>query len=742
MANPNDLIFALDTGTRTVTGLVMDDHGPTPAVLAAVTIEHRSRSMLDGQIHDIEAVAGVVRQVKEELEGRLGLTFTEAAVAAAGRALLTRRARVGEDTATLGEIEAEDVRRWELEAVQLAQNQLREEAAQRGELPTPGSTADVYHCVGYAVVAYELDGSRIKNLVGHRGRQVAVEVLATFLPEVVVDSLYTVLRRAGLTVASMTLEPIAAANVVIPEDLRQLNLSLVDIGAGTSDIAVARRGSIIAFGMVPYAGDEVSERLCERYLLDFTTAEQVKRELAGDKEVAFTDVLGNRHACPAAEIVAEIEPVVDELVEQIADRIVALNEKPPSAVLCVGGGSLTPLLPGKLAERLSLAPARVVVRGREGLPLELSGDLEGLSGPESVTPIGIALSARSQKGMAFRSWEVRVNDRRVRLFNLVAPKVADALLAAGVPASSLRGRLGLSMTVKVNGEFRVVPGTAGEPGRLLLDGQDVGLETPINDGDHLLVRPAVDGSDASATLADLVPRIPDTPLSLNGQRIVLRPLLTLNGQPARYADPVPDMAEVEFAARNRLRDLLEVMEIEPGSGAGAPFTYYCNGAPRTYPGRRGAVLVGGREAHPEQQLNPGDAVEVVRGEQTRPTVKDLLEAEGQGAWRPGRDLHVSVNGTPVTIPGHRGGILLDGREAGPEDHVPEGANLRVEQGEDARAYFAEVFNFNPVDLSTASGGQRLVLKLNGSAAEYTSPLSEGDTIEVRWEPCIPGQGEV
>jgi cell division protein FtsA len=733
MVNPNDLILALDTGTRTVTGLVLDARGPKPEVLASVTREHRSRSMLDGQIHDIEAVAAVVREVKEELERRLGLTFSEAAVAAAGRALLTRRARMLADVATLGEIEAEDVRRWELEAVQAAQAQLRAEFAGQ-TAPPPEGLADVYHCVGYDVVTYELDGSRIKQLAGHRGRQVAVEVLATFLPEVVVDSLYTVLRRAGLAVASMTLEPIAASHVVIPSDLRQLNLSLVDIGAGTSDIAIARHGSITAFGMVPFAGDEVSERLCESYLLDFATAEQVKRELAAGSEVSFTDILGNRRTFPASALVAEIEPVVQTMADQLAECIVALNGKPPSAVLCVGGGSLTPLLTAKLAERLGLASDRVAVRGREDLPVEMAGDLEGLTGPEAVTPLGIALSARCQQGLAFRSWEIMVNDRRIRLFNLVEPRVADALLAAGIPAASLRGRLGLALTVRVNGEFRVIPGTPGQPGRLLVGEEPASLETPLGDGERITVVPAVKGVDATATLADLVPQVPETPVSLNGRRIVLRPLLTLNGRTANYTDPVPDGAEVGFAPRRRLQDLLELMEITPaGRGESPPFTYFHNGQLRTSPVRRQTVLLNGREAPPERELKPGDRVEILSGGQVRPTVAELLAAEGGEAWRPGRDLHVSVNGTPVTIPGRRGTIFLNGREVAPDEPVPEGADLRIEPGADARAYFAEIFNYYPVDVTTAASGQRLALRLNGIEAEYTSPLSEGDTIEVRWE---------
>lgn len=84
-------------------------------------------------------------------------------------------------------------------------------------------------------------------------------MVATFLPSEVVDSLYAVMQKAGLEVASMTLEPIAALNAAIPADLRLLNLALVDIGAGTSDIAVCRDGSVVGYTMATVAGDEITE---------------------------------------------------------------------------------------------------------------------------------------------------------------------------------------------------------------------------------------------------------------------------------------------------------------------------------------------------------------------------------------------------------------------------------------------------------------------------------------------------
>ena len=79
-------------------------------------------------------------------------------------------------------------------------------------------------------------------------------MLATFLPEEVVDSLYAAVEQAGLYVTNLTLEPIAAMTVAIPEQYRLLNIALIDIGAGTSDICITKDGSVIAYGMIPAAG--------------------------------------------------------------------------------------------------------------------------------------------------------------------------------------------------------------------------------------------------------------------------------------------------------------------------------------------------------------------------------------------------------------------------------------------------------------------------------------------------------
>jgi cell division ATPase FtsA len=204
---------------------------------------------LDGQVHRIEAVAKVVSRIKAGLEADLGIILKSAAVAAAGRALLTESAEQKRRFPQITEITREDVLALELSAARAAQTALQ----------AHGSKHQL-HCVGFSTIRFTLDNEPLDDLVGHRGQEMSAVVLATFLPRQVVDSLLAVLRRAGLCARSLTLEPIAALEATIPLDLRRMNIALVDVGAGTSDIALTRNGSVFAYAMVTQAGDEITER--------------------------------------------------------------------------------------------------------------------------------------------------------------------------------------------------------------------------------------------------------------------------------------------------------------------------------------------------------------------------------------------------------------------------------------------------------------------------------------------------
>lgn len=130
----------------------------------------------------------------------------------------------------------------------------------------------------------------------------------------------------------MTLEPIAAINIAIPSNLRLLNLALVDIGAGTSDIAITKDGTVISFGMVAAAGDLFTEAIAQEFLLSFDKAEIVKMNLSKAETQNFVDVLGLEQSVASQVILDRIQPIIIDTAEKIAEQILSYNEKAPSAV--------------------------------------------------------------------------------------------------------------------------------------------------------------------------------------------------------------------------------------------------------------------------------------------------------------------------------------------------------------------------------------------------------------------------
>ena len=219
-----DLIFALDIGTRSVVGVVGRPVGDRLKVMDVEMAEHGKRAMMDGQIDDIKQVGALARTVTQRLESRLGVRLERVCVAAAGRALRTQKGSFTLELPEEQSIDAEQISALEAGAVSVAEEALQSDGDSRRQM----------FLVGYTVAQYRLDNYPMANLQYHTGRKAEADVVATFLPGEVVESLYAAMRTAGLQVASMTLEPIAAMNAAIPAELRLLNLAMVDIGAGTT----------------------------------------------------------------------------------------------------------------------------------------------------------------------------------------------------------------------------------------------------------------------------------------------------------------------------------------------------------------------------------------------------------------------------------------------------------------------------------------------------------------------------
>ncbi len=709
-------IFALDTGTRSVVGLVLQiDPEGSNKVLAAVKEEHRGRAMLDGQIHDVNQVAEVVIKVKQQLEKKLGCTLEKVAVAAAGRALITMRERFERNISPWYEIKDEEVRSLELEAIRAAQQSLAQSKERK----------DNYYCVGYSVVAYFLDGEAIGNPVGHRGKLLGVDLIATFLPQIVVDSLIAVLERAGLEIEVLTLEPIAALEYIIPPTMRQLNLALVDIGAGTSDIAITAGGSVIAYSMVPLAGDEVTEKLCSLYLLDFMVGEQVKRKLREKQFISFKDILGARQKVSSEEIIASLRETIKEIARRIGEAILELNQCSPQAVICIGGGSLTPCLTEELALILSLPRQRVAVRGSEGV----AGLRPILAGPEGVTPLGIAMMAARPQVLGLS--QVQVNGKSVRLFRGANATVADALLAAGMGFTELLGKPGLPLTVEVNGKIHVIKGKMGKPAEISLNGAPASLDTPLPLNAVINVGESEPGPDAAALVKDVLPsELPSITIRYHEIPKTLGPLILLNGQPATLDTPLADHDRVSWRAIKTIFDALLALGFSESQLLPVVLKITLNGETREIACFSYMIFKNHDLARLEDEIDDGDRL-VYNPSPVLCRIKDLLKGESYKSAQ--EEISVFVNGECITLTGGSKHILKNGREVNLEEVVEDGDEITISSGPFYKPILADIFKYVSFEQRPPYPGARLIMLLNGQQAQFTTPLKNGDKIRLYWK---------
>ncbi|MGL4735875.1 MAG: cell division FtsA domain-containing protein [Cellulosilyticaceae bacterium] len=570
-----DLIFGLDIGTRTVIGVLGYYEDQNFYIVKTCCYEHEERAMRDGQIHDIEKVTASVEKVKADLEKQIGKTLKEVAIAAAGRVLTTQIAEVTLPFDEQIDITPVHIQTLHYEGINIAQQMMEKEK---------GMKDTEFFCVGHTVMQYFLDGYPILKLEGHKGKEISAKVLATFLPKEVVTSLYTVTQRVGLEVTQLTLEPIAAINAVIPENLRLLNLALVDVGAGTSDLAITKEGSVIAYGMIPIAGDEVTEAIVHQYLVDFQTAEKIKQQIDQVDQIAYTDIIGLPYEVSSEDVKAVIQPVITGLANQIAQKIKILNgDKATNAVFCVGGGSQMNGLTQQLSHILGLPEQRVALRNCDHIP-NLTYKKNSMKGPEMITPIGICLTSARSSEQQFT--KVSFNGEPLMLLNAKKLSVLDALIERGIKHQQIFPSRGKALMYKLDGERVRVKGLTGTPARILCNGLAAQLEQPIKNGDQLVFEAATAGESPTCTFAR--GDVPGKQILVNDQKVAL-PLLMANGDYVSDGYQIAQQDELERIDLDTIGELL---------------THLC------FVYDRCIVRINGEIARLEHPLSDGDCIQV------------------------------------------------------------------------------------------------------------------------------------
>ena len=676
----NEFLFSLDIGTRTVVGVVSILEGDQYRIVDYEIKGHPDRAMYDGQIHDIQKVVEVVRSVKETLEDRNNTTFKNVAIAAAGRALKTERIAVERELDAGQTITQELINNIEMEAIQTAQGQI-EVDKKTGE--------SRYYCVGYNVCNYYIDGLININPKDHRGNNLKEELIVTFLPHIVVDSLYTVVDRVGLEVLNMTLEPIAAINVAIPHKLRLLNLALVDVGAGTSDIAITKEGTVISFGMVASAGDHFTEEIAKQFLLDFDQAEKLKVSLNHLDVHSFTDIIGMSHEKTTEEIVAPIKHVMIQTAEMVAKQILEFNEKSPSAVFCIGGGCQIPGFTDLLAAELELPKERVVIKPVETLE-KITFDGESLKGPEFITPLGIGVTAIKEKENDFL--QIMVNEKSVRLFNSKILTVSDALILVGYHARALLPERGQSLAYTLNNKSRVLKGGYGTPSRIFVNGSLASLDYKIRNKDVIHVETGVKGLDAKMSLSDLVQPFE---FIFNDERINSKHNIRVNDLHCDLDYSIQSGDEITFEEMRTLHDLMLFRGIDT-----VQVEMYVNGE----------VATGDR-------LLQSDDIVRTRIKDEMPSITDLISEEVIQDIEVDDVIIEEEVEKPVVIESFDYDLIVNGKSVSIKD-----INRKM--------VFVDVFEYIDFDISKPQG--ILELTLNGLKANYRELLKSGDIIEIYW----------
>lgn len=697
---PEPLIFGLDIGTRSIVGTVGYREQERFHVVAMAVRYHDTRSMIDGQIHDIAKVSQDIIEVKQQLEKQLGgRKLHDVCIAAAGRVLKTAIGHGEYEFSENTVITQEYIHSIDLIGVEQAHNEILQELNESHETTK-------YFCVGYTVVKYFLNNYEITNLEGHKGTKIAADVLATFLPEEVVDSLYAAVEQAGLYVTNLTLEPIAAMTVAIPEQYRLLNIALIDIGAGTSDICITKDGSVIAYGMIPAAGDELTEALVKKYLIDFQTAEKLKTVSARRKSVTYKDIMGISHKITPAEIYQTTEKVKETISKKIADKIIELNGGTSvSAVFVVGGGGKLPGFTDTLAVDLNLPAERVALRGEEVMNT-IDFQVEGIKkDPLYVTPIGICLNFFDQKNNFIF---VNVNGERVKLYNNDKLTIFDAAVQYGIPNEDIFPKRGEDITFKINEKTRIVRGYSGEAAVISQNGKNVGMNAVIEANDNIRIQPSTKGKSAEIELSTLPEYAGMLTFRVNGNDVSCPKFATVNGKFASSMYQIQDGDEV------CMRNYYTVGQLRTFMDLTTDFYAYVNHQiaeedEKIYENFE-VEFVTRKEETP---IIPDDEIVETVEEEAAAVEKAADKAEktvpeqkmiSQPHMMPGtkREITVIVNKTPVTL-------------RGKESYT-----------------FVDILDFYPFDLTTMRG-KRLVTNVNGTHAEFIQPIDEGAVIDIYWE---------
>jgi cell division protein FtsA len=377
---------ALDIGTEFAKALVFEIDETGHGTVRGVGRQRQGLShMQSGTVADIAAVVDNCAVALQEAEEMAGFRPTQVVIGIAGELVkgftttLTQERKKPEIAITDGEL---------VKLIDSVQREALHEAERSITWETGLPHVDV-RLVHSAVVGASIDGYGLTNPIGFQGRHIRIGIFNAFAPLVHLGALQSVASQLDLDLLEIVAEPYAVARVLGAEQIRQAGALFVDVGGGTTDVALVRQGGIEGTRMFALGGRAFTKSIADRMDLPFPRAEALK--------VDYARGLQMREREDVQEIVGEDTAVWAAGVELVMEELAGGEMLPSRIYLCGGGSRLPEVQQALAAERfwkgLPFArPPDVVIMAPDQVE-SITDATELLVDQQDVTPLGLAWQA-------------------------------------------------------------------------------------------------------------------------------------------------------------------------------------------------------------------------------------------------------------------------------------------------------------------------------------------------------------
>ncbi len=390
MARKDDLIVGLDIGTTKICAIVAERKGDSVDIIGTGT--HISKGLRKGVVVDIDATVQSIKMAVEEAEMMADCEIASVYAGIAGGHIR------GFNSHGVVALKDREVRQSDIRRVI--------DAAKAVAIPMD---REVIHVIPQEFVIDDQDG--IREPLGMSGVRLESKIHIVTAAVTSAQNIVKSCNKAGLNVIDIVLEPLASAQAVLSSDERDLGVCMIDIGGGTTDIAVFADGSIKNTAVLSLGGYHLTNDIAIGLRTPFEEAERIKktfgvasaRYLASDDVLTVPSVGGRRPREVSRKILCEIiEPRAEEILSLARQEIVrsGLADRIPSGIVLTGGASALAGI-SELAEEIFEAPVRL------GSPENVGGLLEIVRSPMYATGVGLVNYGFSQESSRFRGFRIR-----------------------------------------------------------------------------------------------------------------------------------------------------------------------------------------------------------------------------------------------------------------------------------------------------------------------------------------------